>query len=320
MNDIVALGELLIDFTPIKSGNNKEAFEANPGGAPANVLAFLSKLGKRTAFIGKVGNDHFGKFLYSYLNERNINVSSLKLTDEANTTLAFVHLDKKGDRSFSFFRNPGADITLSKKDVDYNIIRDSKIFHFGSLSLTDEPARKTTLDAVKFAKKQGLIISFDPNYRKPLWKNINEAKKYINAVLKYADIIKLSHEELELITSSRDLDYGSSVLFDMEIPVIFVTLGEKGAYYRYRGGNGLLKTYRIKAVDTTGAGDAFMGAILYKLSGKSLEEISNLQKKEFEEIVRFANAAGALTATKKGAIPAMPGLNEINKRIGSFEK
>lgn len=320
MNDVIALGELLIDFTPIKSKSDKEAFEINPGGAPANVLACLSKLGRKTAFIGKVGNDHFGKFLYNYLKEKKIDVSSLKFTNDANTTLAFVHLDKKGERSFSFFRKPGADIILSIKDIDYKIIKDSKIFHFGSLSLTDEPARKATFDAVNYAKKEGLIISYDPNYRKPLWKNINDAKKYICLGSKFADIIKVSHEELELITSRRDLNDGTSMLYDMGISIILVTLGEKGAYYKYKGGKGLLKTYKVKVIDTTGAGDAFMGAILYKLSGKSLDEINNLHKNEFEQTVNFANATGALTTTKKGAIPSMPGLKEINNYVKSFKK
>ncbi len=319
MNDVIALGELLIDFTPIKSKDGKEAFEVNPGGAPANVLACLAKLGRKTAFIGKVGNDHFGKFLFNYLKEKNIDVSSLKFTDDANTTLAFVHLDKKGERSFSFYRKPGADITLSKKDIDFKMIKEAKIFHFGSLSLTDEPARTATLDAANYAKRESLIISYDPNYRKPLWKNIDEAKKFISLGLKYTDIIKISFEELELITSKKDLSAGTSKLYDMGILVIFVTLGEKGAYYKYKGGNGLLKTYKVKAIDTTGAGDAFMGAILYKLTGKSLDEINNFQKNQFEEIVNFANATGALTTTKKGAIPAMPGLKEINDCIKSFK-
>ncbi len=319
MYDVVSLGELLIDLTPVKN-SNKETFEVNPGGAPANVLACLSKLGKKTAFIGKVGDDHFGRFLSDFLKEIKIDVSNLCFSGHLKTTLAFVHLDEYGDRSFTFYRKNGADLDLSKKDIDHNIIKNSKIFHFGSLSLAGNPARTTTINAVKFAKKNGLIISFDPNYREKLWKDVNEARKFIKIGLKYTDILKISDEELELITLTKDIKKGSLYLFEKGISIVLVTLGDKGAYYRYKNGEGFLKTYKVKVADTTGAGDAFMGAILCKLSDKLPDDINNLNKNEFEDIVNFANAAGALTATKRGAIPAMPGLNEINKCIKSLKK
>ena len=312
--DVVAIGELLIDFTPnYKSSQIKPVFEANPGGAPANVLAGLSKLNKKTAFIGMVGKDHFGDYLINYISGYGINVSGLKQTSKANTTLAFVHLDKECNRSFSFYRKPGADIMLNKKDIDYSIIKKSKIFHFGSLSLTNEPSKAATIKAVQYAKKNGLIISYDPNYRPPLWNNIEDARLNIIKGLKYTDILKISGEELELITSTNDLEKGSNLLFNQGISIILITLGPDGAFYKYRGGSGKLNTYNVKVVDTTGAGDAFLAGFLYKIIGKSLEELSMINKKNFENIVDFANATGALVASKKGAIPAMPSLKEIEE-------
>lgn len=312
MFDVTALGELLIDFTPsgVSEGGN-ELFERNPGGAPANVLAALSKLGKSSAFLGMVGNDQFGVFLKSVLINNNIDVNGLKFSDKTNTTLAFVHLDKTGDRSFSFYRNPGADMMLSVDDVDFDIIKNSKVFHFGSISLTDEPSRSATMTAVKFAKENGLLISYDPNLRPPLWKSLEDAKLKILSLIGSADILKISEEELKFITTVDDLVEGTDMLQRLGISVILVTLGPKGCFYRYKGGTGRIGTYDVKVVDTTGAGDAFLGGMLYRLCDKTLDEINSLDKKEFEDIIRFANAVGALATTKKGAIPAMPQLEEV---------
>lgn len=312
MLDVTALGELLIDFTPSglsESGNPR--FEQNPGGGPGNVLTALTKLGGTGAFIGVVGNDQFGRFLYQVLQNKGIDVRGLKFSNIVNTTLAFVHLDPSGDRSFSFYRNPGADLMLSADDLDYNLIKQSKIFHFGAVSMTGEPSRSATLKAAKFAKDNGLMVSYDPNYRPPLWENERVAKEIIQSGLRFADIIKVSEGELELLTGTSDLVKGSAILFDQGIQIVLATLGPDGCFYRYQGGTGHLPTFDIQVIDTTGAGDAFLGAILYHFSKKILSEICDLSILDFERILEFANATGALATTKKGGIPAMPSLEEV---------
>jgi fructokinase len=313
MNDVVALGELLIDFTPYgisESGNS--LFERNPGGAPANVAVALSKLKNKTAFIGMVGNDEFGTFLKNVLEDNGVNTVGLKFNNKVNTTLAFVHLKSNGDRNFSFYRNPGADMMITTNDIDFDIIGSSKVFHFGSLSLTDEPSRSAALAAVKFAKNNGIIISYDPNLRPQLWKSLELAKEMIVLGLDFADILKVSEEELEFITGTKELNEGTDILFNAGIRLIMVTLGEKGCFYRYEGGFGLVEAFKVNAVDTTGAGDAFLGAVLHKLSDSSINQIVNMKKAEMEEVIKFANAVGALVTTKKGAIPAMPAMDEID--------
>jgi fructokinase len=309
--NVVALGELLIDMIPVKRPvGSKPAYEVNPGGAPANVLAAVSKMGGSTAFIGKVGNDFFGHFLEAVLKDCGIVTQGLSYTKEAKTAVAFVHLDERGDRSFSFYRDPGADTKLEKADVNTELIDQAAIFHFGSLSMTDEPASSSTMMAVKYAKSKGKIISFDPNWRPALWDRKSAKAKMVKG-LKYTDILKISEVELELLTGETDLDRGSKQLYDYGIKLVLATLGPNGCHYRYKGGSGRLDTYDTKVVDTTGAGDAFTGASLYRLSrlGKPIEEIS---RDVLEEIIDFANAAGALCASKMGAIPAMPSLSDIN--------
>jgi len=314
MFDVVALGELLIDFTPIPpSVDGKLQFQQNPGGAPANVLAALTKLGGKSAFIGMVGQDQFGMFLKDVLVQNNINVTGLKVSSLTHTTLAFVHLDSNGDRSFSFYRNPGADMLLGSQDVDYEIIANARIFHFGSLSMTDEPVRGATLAAVQFAREKKLIISYDPNFRPPLWSSTKEAITHMKVGLTYADIVKLSDEELKMITGKDDIVEGASTLYQAGNKIVLVTLGAEGCYYQYPGGQGRLLAYPVKPVDTTGAGDAFLGAFLYQLGKRSLTEIISLPQKEFEGMIDFANAAGGLATTKTGAIPALPSLREISE-------
>lgn len=312
MFDVTALGELLIDFTTYGiSDNGNPIFERNPGGAPANVLAAMSSLGASTSFIGKVGNDQFGNFLRDCLTENHIDVTGLVLSKTVNTTLAFVHLTAEGDRSFSFYRNPGADMMLEPADIPEEVIMNSKIFHFGSLSLTDEPVKSATLHALKIARDHGTIISYDPNLRPPLWKSLADAEREIKRGLEYADILKISEEELEFITKESDLAKGTKILSDMGIAIIFVTLGPKGTFYRHGNNTGKLETYDVKVVDTTGAGDAFLGGVLYKLKDKSRKELLQLSKAELEQIVDFGNAMGALTTKKKGAIPAVPIMEEV---------
>lgn len=320
MFDVVALGELLIDFTPAGiSDAGNVLFERNPGGAPANVLAAVSKLGGKSAFIGMVGKDQFGHFLKEVLESNAIDASGLKFSDKADTTLAFVHLDEKGDRSFSFYRRPGADTMLTKADLELEVIKNAKIFHFGSLSMTGEPARSATLKAVRYAKESGALISYDPNWRPPLWENDDAAKEGMALGLQYADILKISEVELAFLTGQTDLDKGSKMLFDMGIKLVVVTLGAKGCYYRCAAGTGQLDTYDTKVADTTGAGDSFMGALLYHLSGFK-GTLDTMSRPVLEKIIDFSNAVGALCAAKKGAIPAMPSMEEVRYCINSIPK
>ncbi|NLZ54552.1 MAG: carbohydrate kinase [Thermoanaerobacteraceae bacterium] len=315
MYDVVALGELLIDFTPAGiSENGNILFEMNPGGAPANVLTTVTKLGGKGAFIGKVGDDQFGYFLKQVLEKNQINTDGLKFTKKANTTLAFVHLDNKGDRSFTFYRNPGADIMLEEGDIKVDLIKKSKIFHFGSLSMTDNPAKGATLKAIEYAKQNNKIISYDPNWRPSLWKNETISKKEMTLGLQYADIVKLSEEELQFLTRESDLEYASKILFNMGIKLVLVTLGANGCYYRHASGTGHIPAYHVNVVDTTGAGDTFLGAVLYNIS-KIDYPLEKIKTQEIEKIINFANAAGALCTTKRGAIPSIPTLEEIKNFI-----
>jgi fructokinase len=236
----------------------------------------------------------------------------LRFSDQVPTTLAFVHLDEQGDRSFSFYRNPGADIEYTVEDIDYDLIKSARIFHVSSLSLTNEPARTATLRALQFAKKNGVRVSYDPNLRPPLWKNLTEAKKQITSVLEYVDILKLSAEELEFISGGISLENGTLELINRGISPVAVTLGPKGCFFRLGKIFGYLHTYDVPVQDTTGAGDAFLGAMLYQLC-KSDQDINALSRAEIENIIDFANAAGALTTHKKGAIPALPTLAEVEQ-------
>ena len=322
MLDVTALGELLIDFTPAgNSISGNVLFERNPGGAPPNVLTAISRLGGKCAFVGKVGDDQFGHYLRDVLLENGIEIRGLKFSDSANTTLAFVHLDEKGDRSFSFYRKPGADTMLSVADIDMNLIDDSRIFHFGSLSMTDEPARTATLKAVEYAKQKGRIISYDPNWRPPLWVSEAAAKEGMLLGLGYADILKISETELEFLTGTADLDMGSGILSDMGIKIILVTLGPKGCFYRSNLSSGKSGTYDTKVIDTTGAGDAFLGGFLFRLGrlGENLK-LDEIDRSQMESMIDFSNAVGALCASRRGAIPAMPLLDEVHRCMATVGK
>jgi fructokinase len=313
MFDVIAIGELLIDFLP--SGMNENGlplFSANPGGAPANVLVMLAKLGAKTAFIGKVGKDGFGQLLKTTLLNAGIDTSNLLMSTTEMTTLAFVHLDNKGDRSFSFYRKHCADVSLDAGELNKDLLSSCRFLHFGSVSLTDEPSRTATLEAARNAKESGAIISYDPNYRSALWDNEQQAVKYMLKAMEYSDLVKVSEEELLLLTGCTDYYLGAAKLLEIGPSVIFVTCGEKGSYIfteRCCANHG---GYSVKVVDTTGAGDTFMGTMLWQLKNKSLGEITQIFKEEWVELLAFSNAAGALVATKKGAIPAMPDLDTIN--------
>lgn len=314
--DIVALGESLIDFVP--AGKNElgmPLFSCNPGGAPANVLAMFSKLGGKSAFIGKVGKDAFGQFLISNMDFAGIDTRGVLQDPTVPTTLAFVQLDKHGDRNFSFYRNPGADIMLRTEEVSAKLISDCRIFHFGSVSLTAEPCRSATLNAAVSAKTAGALISYDPNYRPLLWDDEAHAVAEMKAAIVLSDVLKVSEEEMRLLTGENTLTEGAKKLAAMGPTVVLITLGAGGAFYYTPHQSGLLPTYDVKTIDTTGAGDAFLGALLWCLRGKSAQQLAQLSGAEWNSAVQFANAAGSLTTTRKGAIPAMPNRESIEECI-----
>jgi fructokinase len=316
MYDAAAIGEVLIDFTPSGTdGNGFQAFTANPGGAPANVMAALAKWGRKTAFIGKAGMDSFGLFLQETLVKSGVDTEGLVLSDGYPTTLAFVHLNADGDRSFSFYRNPGADMMLSPEEINLDIVEQAGLLHFGSVSLTDEPAREATLHAVREAKRSGKQISFDPNLRPLLWESLDIAKEQIRQGLAYADVVKLSLEELEFLTGTRKLEQGTESLYEeFQIPLILVTLGEDGCFYRIGGEWGSASGYPVQAIDTTGAGDCFFAGFLWGMLelGKTAAE---LEAGNLPDMLAFANGAGALVTQQKGAIPAIPSIEEIKAFI-----
>ncbi|WP_428864875.1 carbohydrate kinase family protein [Clostridium sediminicola] len=316
MYDVVAIGELLIDFTPVKCNNvQNPMFEQNPGGAPANVLAMHSKLGGKTAFIGKVGHDKFGYFLKSVIEESNIDSKGLVMAKDVHTTLAFVHLSEQGERSFSFYRKPGADMMLTKEEINKDLIENCKVFHFGSVSLTDEPCKSATIDAVIYAKDNDRIISYDPNYRPALWKDSSVAKEEILKIMPLADIVKISEEEMEFLFDETDVEKCVKFIKNMGASLVLISMGDKGSYYSNEKGSGFIDAFKMNSIDTTGAGDAFLGAILYRLRCKTLKEIKTMKKDELDDILLFANAAGGITTTKKGAIPAMPNEETIRNII-----
>jgi len=315
MYDLVALGEVLIDFTYCgQSEHDNALFEQNPGGAPANVVAMAAGLGLNTAFIGKVGADMHGDFLRQTLQARGVDVKGLVSATNAFTTMAFVKLEG-AERHFSFARKPGADMTLSEAEIDFDIIRAAKIFHFGSLSLTDEPSRSSTIKAVKAAKGEGAVISYDPNYRPGLWKSAAEAKLRMRDAAQFADIIKISEEEAELLTDKRDPKAATQALLEKGATCVIATLGADGALAATKEGSVKKTPPNCVPVDTTGAGDVFLGSFLYRLSksGKSLDKHS-LQ--EIEDYVAFANAAASLCVEKRGAMPSMPDISAIYERLG----
>lgn len=311
MYDVVALGELLIDF--IQNGNSSNGnpvFEANPGGAPCNVLSMLTGLGYKTAFIGKVGDDYFGKMLGNTIKRIGISDKGLIYDKEVNTTLAIVHTMEDGDRDFSFYRKPGADIMLDEKDVCKELIENCRIFHFGSLSLTDEPAATATKAAVTYAKQMGRWISFDPNLRKTLWNDLEHAKTAIWYGIQECDILKIADDEIEWLTGTNDYDQGVRIIRKQsKAKMINVTFGKKGSISYYCNEKVFGKPFLSKAtVDTTGAGDTFCANVLGFVLDHGLD---NLGKKQLEQMLLFANAAASIVTTRKGAICSMPKKEEI---------
>ncbi|MBR5428084.1 MAG: carbohydrate kinase [Clostridia bacterium] len=315
MYDLTALGEMLIDFTA--QGVNTEGqalFARNPGGAPANVAASAAKLGLRTAFIGKAGDDMHGRFLKQTLADCGVDGSGFILTKDYFTTLAFVDVRPGGEREFSFARVHGADKMLSPGELPEDILRNTKILHVGSVSLTDEPARSATLEAVRIAKESGAVITYDPNYRAPLWKSEEEAVFQMRSPIPYTDVMKLSDEETVLLTGEADPEKAADALIAQGVQLVCVTLGERGAFVRTGEGGAYVPAYPCRAIDATGAGDAFFGAFLYRLieSGKRPQEVPLGDAREF---AAFANAAASLCCEKYGAIPALPTPEDVLERF-----
>ena len=312
--DVIALGELLVDFTMnSQSEQGNTLFEACPGGAPCNVLFLLNKMGKKTAFIGKVGNDQFGRMLRDTLQDVGIDTTYLYTDDVVKTTLAFVHTFPDGDRDFSFYRNPGADMMLTEVDIDEAILAQTKIFHFGTLSMTHDGVRAATKKAVTLAKEHGALISFDPNLREPLWEDLDLAKEQMEYGFNQCDILKISDNEIRFVSGKEDYDEGVQYLQQKyHIPLILLTMGKEGsrAYYKdmcvERGG------ISVKTIETTGAGDTFGGSALNYLLEHDFE---HLTEEQLGELLTFANAAAAIVTTRKGAIRAMPTRAEVEALI-----
>ncbi len=318
--DVIGLGELLIDFTEnARSSQGNPMFEANPGGAPCNVLAMLANLGHQTAFVGKVGEDFFGQQLEQALRECNIAVDFLKKTKEAPTTLAFVHNRADGDRDFSFYREPGADMLLNPEDIPEEALCNTKIFHFGSLSMTHESARNATKKAVQIAREAGALITFDPNLRPPLWKSLSDAREQILYGISQCSVLKISDNEIQWLTGKEDYSEGVQwILERYPVPLILVSMGREGSRAYYKDMMVEKAAFlQENTVDTTGAGDTFMGCTLHTVLEYGL---NHLDRKSLEELLEFANAAAACVTTRRGALKVMPDKNEIEKSIDAGSK
>ena len=313
--DVVALGELLIDFTETGlSAQGNRLLEVNPGGAPCNVLSMLNNLGKKTNFIGKLGKDMFGDLLEEAVSSVGIGIDGLKRDPEVNTTLAFVHTKEGGDREFSFYRNPGADMMLTEDDVDAALIQEAKIFHFGTLSMTHEGCRAATKKAIQIAEEAGAIISFDPNLREPLWKSLDDAHEQVAYGLQHCNILKISDNEIQWFTGEEDFDAGIAKLqAEYHIPLILLSMGGDGS-------RAYTKTQRIEVpaciqentIETTGAGDTFGACILNYVLEHEFREYTDA---ELTEMLRFANAAASIVTTRKGALRVMPQREEVEAML-----
>ncbi len=312
MTDILAVGEILIDLT--QNGVNSQgipSFDANPGGAPANLAVAAARLGAKTAFIGKVGRDSFGDLLRDTLAENGVDVSGLVTDAVQHTTLAVVTVDRTGERSFSFYRDPSADVNLDVSDIDEDLLKNTRFLHFGSVSLTAEPSKSATLHAARRARELGAVISYDPNYRASLWHSEAAAVKGMLEPMDLVDVLKVSDEELPLLTGTEDLEEGSAALAKRGIKLILVTLGPKGAFYRFGEKTGTVPGVPCVVGDTNGAGDTFFGAFLSRLSRRG--GLEGVDAGDLEDMIAFANLAASITTSRHGAIPAMPTLSEMGK-------
>ncbi len=313
MCDLLAFGELLIDLTPAGEKDGRRLFMQNPGGAVANVAAAASGFGAVSAFMGMVGNDVFGRYLVKVLDSKGVDTSCVVKSDLYNTTLAVVHLFDNGERDFTFYRKPGADIMFSADMVDENKISRARIFHFGSLSFTDEPVRSATFRALDTAKAAGVAISYDPNYRAPLWSDEQTAKEYMLKGLEFADILKISDNEVDFLFGKMPYKDAAQMLVSRGIKLVFITMGSSGAVYASCRGVGHAEGFTAKMADATGAGDCFTAGVLSKIL-KGEKTLDNLSLEEIRDYTLFANAAASLCVEKMGGIPAMPSMHQAEQR------
>lgn len=316
MADVVALGELLIDFTPEQNRDTTfPSYEANPGGAPANVVVALAQLGHATAMIASVGEDTLGTLLIETLEDKGVQTEGI-MTTNVPTTLAFVHIAEEGERSFSFYRQPGADLMLTKAAVSKALLNEAKIVHVGSLSMTSQPAREATRFALEYASANGKIISYDPNYRPMLWKQPTEARKYMLEIMEYAHIVKISDDELNILTQQGTVIMRAQELMKQyDVRLLFITMGKQGSYCFHQNDRYIfVEAIKVDAIDTTGCGDAFFAGVLAEILTKNSAKISNLTYEDLKIITSFGNAMGAYVATKHGGIPAMP----TQEKVTSF--
>ena len=306
----MSIGEMLVDFTAVHDENGDTYYKQNAGGAPANVAVMASKLGVSSGFIGKLGKDMFGKYLRDTLEKEGVDTSGVILDGDFSTTLAFVRNTPDGERHFVFYRKNSADLNLNFSEVNIKLIDSCRLLHFGALTLTSEPSKSAVINTVEYAKQQGKIISYDPNWREKLWESREAAVKAMRSVLRYVDIIKVSELELQIITDCANLLPAIAKLLNDGVRVVCITQGAKGCIIATRHGIERLPTFKVETVDTLGAGDSFFGAFLSRLvlSGKSMDE---LEMEDLREFATYANACGALSSAKMGAIPAMPTHEEI---------
>lgn len=313
MYDVVTLGESFVDFTPMipeTPMTESEGFKKNAGGAVANVACGVSVLGGKSAFLGKMGSDPFGEFLYETFRAKGVDVSGVRRTDEAQTKLAFVNYKLNGDRDFVFWGKPSADEIYREEELENKILDNTKIFHFGSISLISEDSYRATLAAISRVKSKGILVSYDPNVRMRLWPCEAEAKEKINEGLNFADIIKIADTELKICTGTNDIEEGLERLAFLGAKIALVTSGEGGVNYKWGHHKGFVPAYKVRAVDTTGAGDAFVSSLLYQISRNDIP-VMDYKEENIREVIDFAERSGAIVVTKPGAIPSMPTWEEV---------
>lgn len=311
MFDLVAIGEILIDFDMMRAEDGIPLFRPNPGGAPANVASALAKLGRSCSFIGKVGPDQFGELCRAAVKAAGVDTTGLLTSGGEHTTLAFVHLDETGNRDFSFYRHAQADVSLRYDEIPQELLQNARIFHFGSVSMTEEPARSATIEAVRAARKNGSLISFDPNLRPPLWDSLDDARREILAMFPLADILKISDDEAKFLFGERDCcELALEISATYDIPLVLISRGKAGCAAAVNSRPYTSQAYDLRTIDTTGSGDSFLAGVMHNvlLHGGSVAAMSG---DDITRMLDYANAIGSLVSTKKGAIPALPSEEEI---------